>query len=87
MDFREGGIRGCRIVRKATDRAFVMGRPEGPVFDTAETDEILDMADGIALSSLSDVDPAFADACSRAARRAGKPFAIHASERKPEDIE
>lgn len=87
VDFREGGVRGCRIIRKATDRAFVMGRPESAVFDAGEADEILDIADGIALSSVSDIEPQFADACSRAAHRAGKPFALHASERRREDME
>lgn len=87
VDFREGGARGCRLLRKTVPDAFIMGRPTAQVFDAGEADDILDVADGIALSSLSDVDPRLAEACSDAAHRAGKPFALHVSERTREDIE
>ena len=87
VDFREGGAEGCRMLREASSDAFVMGRPVSPVFDPSEMDDILSVADGIALPSVTDMERSYVERCADAARKAGKPFAIHASERIREDME
>ena len=87
VDFREGGIEGCRMLREASDSAFVMGRPVSASFDSAEVDEILRISDGLALPSVSDMDRGYVENCAEAAHRAGKPFALHVSERIREDME
>jgi len=87
IDFREGGADGCRMLREASPDAFVMGRPVSPSFDPSEMEEILSVADGIALPSVSDMDHAYVERCAEAAHEAGKPFAIHVSERVREDVE
>ena len=87
VDFREGGAEGCRMLREACPNAVVLGRPVSPEFDPCEVSEILSCADGIALSSVSDLDPKYAEKVADATHKAGKAFAIHASERIREDID
>ncbi len=87
IDFREGGIRGCRLLRDTVPGAIILGRPTSPEFDEAEVESILDIADGIGLSSISDIDRGYADSIADVVRRRGKIFAIHASERVREDID
>jgi cytosine/adenosine deaminase-related metal-dependent hydrolase len=50
-------------------------------------DDILSVADGIALPSVTDMERSYVEKCADAAHKAGKPFAIHASERIREDME
>lgn len=87
VDFREGGAEGCRMAREACPSAVILGRPVSPEFDACEIDEILSVADGIALSSLADIDRTYAEKVADRVNRAGKTFAIHASERFREDID
>ena len=87
IDFRENGIEGARMLREASKEAFILGRPVSPVFDPEEMESLLDAADGIGLPSLTDCGRDYTEACADAARRCGKPFAIHVSERVREDIE
>lgn len=87
VDFREGGADGCRLLREACGSAFVLGRPTSPEFDPSEMDDILSVADGIAVSSVLDMDRRYAERVADAAHRAGKPFAVHVSERVREDID
>ena len=87
VDFREGGVEGCRLLRASSDSAFVMGRPVSPVFDPEEVAEILSVAHGIGLSSISDLDHGYVEAVADMARDADAPFAIHVSERIREDID
>ncbi len=87
VDFREGGAEGCRMAREACTSAVILGRPSVPAADPSEIDEILSVADGIALSSLTDVGYAEAEKAAHAAHAAGKPLAIHCSERIREDID
>lgn len=87
IDFREGGAEGCRIAKEASDAGIILGRPISPEYDPEEIDEILSIADGIALSSISDIDLRYAEKVAEHAHRAGKPFAIHCSERIREDID
>ena len=78
LEFREGGVEGVYALREAADglgvEPFVFGR--GGL-------DVVEAADGFGASGASDAD------FSRertAARRADKPFAIHAGEVDPSDI-
>ncbi len=87
IDFREGGFEGCVMAKEACRNAVVLGRPISPQFDLNEITDILSVADGIALPSVSDVDCRFAERVADAVHKAGKVFAIHCSERIREDID
>ena len=87
IDFREGGAEGCRMAREACPDAVILGRPISPEFDASEIDDILSVADGIALSSLKDMDHVYAEKVADQVHRAGKAFALHVSERVREDID
>ena len=92
LDFREGGVGGVRLLRAmARDlpvEPFILGRPATNAFEPEEAATLLAEADGIGLSARRDFADAedleeWADAC----RKAGKPFALHASEAAEEDLE
>jgi cytosine/adenosine deaminase-related metal-dependent hydrolase len=87
IDFREGGIRGAKLAKEACPHAVIMGRPVSPEFDADEVSELLKTADGIAVSSVSDMDKEYIARLADSCHRAGKPFALHASERIREDID
>lgn len=87
IDFREGGIGGASMIRRATDKAIVMGRPLSSDFDSNEVDELLRLSDGIGIPSISDVPHAYIDSLADVTHRMGKMFAIHVSERIREDID
>lgn len=87
VDFREGGIGGCRLLRESSPDAVVLGRPVSAEFDPEEVCGILDIADGIGISSISDMDPAYIESVADAVRERNAIFAIHASERIREDID
>ena len=86
MDFREGGLEGVRMLRRASDRAVILGRPVSKEFDANEVDAILDEADGIGISSISDVPDSYVSAIADAVHERGRHLAIHVSERIREDI-
>ena len=79
VDFREGGVAGVERLREAVDglaiEAVAYGR--GPA-------EVLEVADGYGAPSARDGD---FGAQSEAARERGQPFAIHAGEADPEDVD
>lgn len=92
LDFREGGLAGVRLLRSfAADlpvTPLILGRPATPTFEEDEARALLAEANGIGLSAMrdfprSDDVEAWAEAC----RKARKPFALHASEAKREDVE
>ena len=87
IDFREGGVKGVSLIRRATDRAVVLGRPISPEFDVNEVEELLDMADGIGIPSISDMPLSYIEALADATHRRGKVLGIHVSERIREDID
>lgn len=87
VDFRESGVKGSRLLREAVPGAFILGRPESEEFDPNEIDAILEYADGIALSGISDIPVKFAESVADYVIKKGKTFALHASEAKREDID
>jgi cytosine/adenosine deaminase-related metal-dependent hydrolase len=79
IDFREGGEDGVEVLREAAAGlpidAFAMGRDELAA---------LEVGDGYGASGAADAD----FTCERAAaRKAGKPFGIHAGENRTDDID
>ena len=90
-DFREGGLKGLKLLYAAEAalplRGVVFGRPSGLSYEAQEVRGILRASDGIAVSSYvdwprSDIEKLAADVA-----REGKFFAIHCSERIREDID
>ncbi|MES3517539.1 MAG: amidohydrolase family protein [Natronomonas sp.] len=79
LDFREGGRDGIEAFRAATEGSDI----EGLAFGRGES-SVLDVADGYGASGVRDAEFSGQRA---AAREAGKPFAIHAGERDPHDID
>ena len=91
VDFREEGVAGVRLweeaVRGVPLRTVVLGRPVRRPVDPQELAEVLARTDGIGLSSARDETPASREAVAAACRRAGKRYALHASEAQREDPE
>jgi|GEM_PF-182075 len=87
IDFREGGAPGCRMLRECSDDAVILGRPLSPEYDPGEVDEILSIADGIGIPSISDMDLGYIEALADDVRKARKILAIHVSERVREDMD
>lgn len=87
-DFREGGIGGARLMSSAEGaRAFVLGKPQAPHFDREEISALLDVAEGIGPSAISDWDYEELRELASFVRSRGKVFAIHCSERIREDLD
>jgi len=91
IDFREEGVPGVRLLRAAARgsgiRTLILGRPLRRPVDPEELAEVLTEADGVGLSSARDESPETRRIVAHACRRAGKRFALHASEavREPPD--
>jgi len=90
-DFREGGLPGLRLLLRASlGEAAVplaLGRPARIEYRRDEVDRILRVADGIGISSPLDWPADEAEKLAAHARRAGKVFATHCSERVREEID
>jgi len=84
LEFREEGAAGVVLLREALRalavRVFVFGRPMRRPIDPDEVASVLEVADGIGLSSARDETEAARRAVARACRLSGKRFALHASE-------
>lgn len=87
IDFRENGYEGCRLLRERVPDAVILGRPVSHEFDPEEIDRILSVADGIGISSVSDMDRGYIEAVADEVRSRRAIFAIHVSERVREDID
>lgn len=87
VDFREGGLNGCRMLRESSSDALVLGRPISSEFDPEEVSAILDIADGIGIPSISDMPFDYIEAVADEVRSRRRIFAIHVSERVREDID
>jgi cytosine/adenosine deaminase-related metal-dependent hydrolase len=90
-DFREGGLPGVRLLLRAAlgggVAPTVLGRPARIEYRREEVDAILRVADGIGISSALDWPRDEVEKLAAHARRAGKAFAAHCSERVREDID
>lgn len=90
IDFREGGAEGAALlanVGRSGARPSVMGRPKIHEFDREEIEAVLQVSDGIGVSSLSDWPYEELKAVAEFTRSQGKRFALHCSERVREDID
>jgi len=83
-DFREGGIKGVKLIREADNNGLcvVLGRPDGD-----DANNVLEVADGFGISSVRDVG--FEKACMlrEIARKKRKLFFIHAGEIDDKDVD
>src|SRR5574337_794704 len=90
-DFREGGLRGLKLLYAALTAlpldGVTLGRPLGLTYDPREVSALLRSCDGIAVSSYIDWPAPDLEKLAADARRARKHFAIHCSERVREDID
>ena len=88
-DFREGGLKGCRLLVRSDPKpsATVLGRPVSPEYDANEADAILSEADGMGLPSISDMNAGYIDSVADHVHKRGKMLALHVSERVREDID
>ncbi len=92
IDFREGGLPGVDLLRRASDRAevpprsLVFGRPAGMEFDSRELDELLASVDGIGLSAAIDWPRDLTTDVVTAAHDMDKPVALHCSESEREEL-
>src|SRR3989441_3674480 len=90
-DFREGGLPGVRLLLRAALGGpvvpTVLARPARIEYRREEVDAILRVADGIGISSALDWPRDEAEKLAAHARREGKVFATHCSERVREDID
>jgi len=90
-DFREGGVEGIKILKKAMEgsglSAIILGRPVELRYDSNEINEILKLSEGIGLSSISDWDYDELKKVASHTIKKKKIFAIHASEAFREDID
>ncbi|MFW6064406.1 MAG: amidohydrolase family protein [Candidatus Natronoplasma sp.] len=93
LDFREDGMEGIQLLKKAvdpfSDELFptIMGRPKERKYDSRELDQLLKMADGVGLSSYRDWDESHLRKVCEKVRDEHKPLALHCSEDVREPIE
>lgn len=91
-DFREGGVAGIELLRRAREgaafppRSRVFGRPASLAFDPVEMGQLLAMVDGIGLSAVRDWPREPLRDVVAAARDVGLPVALHCSESAREDL-
>jgi cytosine/adenosine deaminase-related metal-dependent hydrolase len=88
VDFREGGRRGVELLRLSSPapHAMILGRPAGGGCDAEQIDSILDIADGIGISGISDMNGKELDMIADRVGRRKKVLGIHVSEMRREDI-
>jgi len=90
-DFREGGLRGLKLLYAASAilplQGIALGRPSDLHYDAKEVSAILRASDGIALSAYVDWPEDELRKLAAHVRREKKVFAIHCSERIREDID
>jgi cytosine/adenosine deaminase-related metal-dependent hydrolase len=78
-DFREGGLAGVKILKRASTppvRSVILGRPS----KLSELDELVRACDGVGLPSLDVFEPSVLKEIARNVRRAGKIFSVHVAE-------
>jgi cytosine/adenosine deaminase-related metal-dependent hydrolase len=84
VDFREEGVAGAEQLRRAAKGlpidVRILGRPIRRPVDTGELSRLLRISDGIGISSAREEDGSTRTLLADRAHRAGKWFALHASE-------
>ena len=89
VDFREEGVEGVRLLRRAARgtsvRTVILGRPLRRPIDRFELAELLRVADGVGLSSALEETPETRSIVARACRARGKKYGLHASEARREE--
>ncbi|MDE1819648.1 MAG: amidohydrolase family protein [Euryarchaeota archaeon] len=90
LDFREEGLGGVRLLRRASKGTLVepiiFGRPADPL-SRKELRTLLAEADGLGLSAIRDLPLGAAELARQEVKRAGKRLALHASESVWEPID
>lgn len=90
-DFREGGLKGLKLLYAALAtmpiQGIALGRPATLTYEAREVAAILRASDGIAVSSSVDWPRDGLEKLAAHVRRERKIFAIHCSERIREDID
>ena len=90
-DFRENGINGAKTLKLMGKHAgitpIIYGRPENLDVDKKEILELIKIADGIGLSSISDWKTDNLEIIANYAKKHNTSLALHASERIREDID
>jgi cytosine/adenosine deaminase-related metal-dependent hydrolase len=89
IDFREGGLEGAQALAAARGNGaepYIMARPAGMKYVSSEVNALLRVANGIAVSSISDWDYDELRLLAEHVNKKGARFAIHASERVREDM-
>ncbi len=90
-DFREGGLKGLKLMYAAVAamplQGVAFGRPMALEYDAREVSAILRASDGIAVSAYVDWPEDGIQKLAAHVRREKKMFAIHCSERIREDID
>ncbi len=90
VDFREGGVEGASILsslRREGPSSTILGRPKETRFQDAEAAQLLELVDGVAVSGIAEWDYDELLALAEFVHKKGKMFALHASERRREDID
>jgi len=93
IEFREGGIKGIRLLNKAVKRLendikiTIFGRPAKRTYNEQEINKLTSIADGIGLSSYRDWDKIQFHNIAEAARRSNTPLALHCSEDVKEPLD
>lgn len=84
VDFREEGVPGVEQLRRAADdlpiEVRILGRPLRRPVETGELSRLLRLTEGIGVSSAREENSLTRTILANAAHRAGKWFALHASE-------
>ena len=90
-DFRENGIKGVNQLKNALKNtnisSLILSRPERLGYNKDEVELLLKNSDGVGVSSISDWDYSELEKVAKHAKKRGKMFAMHASERAREDID
>ena len=84
VDFREEGRAGVELLRRAARgtqvRVVALGRPLARPIEAPELHDLLEVADGVGLSSAREETEATRRLVAQACRARGKRYALHASE-------
>lgn len=88
VDFREGGLKGARVLKEALNGhpidGKIFGRPTKPEFDSLE--DFISELDGLGISSAIEYNSELLDKIVSEAKRQKKQVGVHAGEKDRSDI-